>query len=494
MRSQAFQRKFLVIIVLIAMVFSLISCAAPTAPSDGQTMPVSEDNIPAETMPESTSEPIPEPEPIPEGFTGDIKNYVYRYEDGRDREWEEDVLYLADRVLTFHPYMTEKSWIEDDKPHYSYDLYNPELRERFISEIDGLILRLSDLEEYEITYELQRILILINDGHTRMSSFGDTGTCLFFPFIFREFYEDGELTVYAVAVPTAESQLMYGKLTAINGIPMNEIITRLYAYNSGENDYWRNTSIVRWRLVDTDFLCVAGIMEYGDESAEFTFILDDGSEETVEIEAYPYSQNRGRIMTINTFENKRVLANLHDDLNYWNTYLPEDNIVYIRYNSCHERSDLRYSDFWTGIMQDIRNAEEPPKVVFDLRDNGGGYSRQSGFKNFIAGINNVEIEALYILVNAGTFSAGINAAAELRQNANKAVIVGSPAGQHPNILGPASPQILPNSKYTFDLSDRLIVWWKDYEEETLMPDILIHQTIDDYKEFTDTVLEAIKDM
>lgn len=479
-----FIRKVFTLFLVASVVFSLVSCGLtkPTEQPDDSAAPFSEDELPEEEL----------PDPEPAGYTGTLKGYEYRYNEGRDREWEEDVLHLANKVITFHPFMTEKCWCDGRDPHFSYDLYDPELRELFISEINTLIDRIPELEEFEIIYELQRIVTLLNDGHTRMSTYADSGSGGYMPLVLREFYEDGDAVIYAIGVPKTEERLLYAKLTAINGIPIDEVLTRLFDYTYGENTYWKTHVAARNEIIDTDLLSVAGIMEFGETSAMFSFLTADGEKVEVELTSTPYSQNRTGSMTIKTLKSFGSLMYQHDDLNYWNTYIEEDNIVYIRYNSCYPMASLSYSDFWTQVMNTVHAAEEPPKVVFDLRENGGGYSGPSGFSNFIAGLNNLEINGLYVLIDVGTFSAGVNAAAEFSQFGNNAVLVGSPAGQAPNILGPASPQKLPNSGCEFDLSDRLIVWWPDYEGDILNPDITLYPNIEDYKQGVDTVFEAVR--
>ena len=100
----------------------------------------------------------------------------------------------------------------------------------------------------------------------------------------------------------------------------------------------------------------------------------------------------------------------------------------------------------------------------------------------------------YILIDEGCYSAGVIVPYSVKQLIKNSVLAGTPAGQNPNMCGSTREYVLPNSKYTVAISNYYTEFWPDYEYETLLPDITIYQTLEDYKQGTDTVLEAIKGM
>ena len=469
-------KKSLLYILLAALVLSLAGCIADPAPAPDITRDsaVSEDS------------PPPLSDPVPEGYTGTMNGYEYRYESGESREWEEDILYLAQKCLDHHPRLTEKCWLYGDADGYTLEYYDPELREEFIREINELILAVPELEEDALTFELSRITNLLGDGHTR---FYVNGRGFYFPVEFEIFYENGDAELYAVSVPEDEPDILFAKLTAINGVPTGEVIDRLLPYTYGDNDYWKVYIITESGsfIKKKDMLDLIGVTDKDSNSADFTFETENG-EKTVTL-----STDAVVKMLDKSFRAIGALTKKDRSLNYWHEYLEDDNIEYIRYNRCRERDDFSYSDFWLEIMLDIRACETPPKVVFDLRGNGGGYFPPTGVGGFIASLKMVDVSELYVLIDHGVFSSASAITAELKQEIDYAVTVGTPAGQSANLFGPANPFTFPNhSYYDFDMSDRQYVWWKGYEEYTILPDITVCQTIDDYKQGIDTVLEAVK--
>lgn len=466
----------LIYILLISIAVSLAGCAADPASAPDVTFDIAV----------TSDMPIPDPAPVPTGYTGTMTDYEYRYESGESREWEEDILYLAQRCLDHHPKLTEKCWLYGDADGYTLEYYNPELREEFIREINDLILAVPELEEDELIFELSRITNILGDGHTRLYV---TGSGFYFPLSFEVFYENGDAELYAVAVPDDKPELLFSKLTAINGIPVNEVIDRLLPYTYGDNDYWKVYIITETGefITKKDMLDLVGVTDKDSDSADFTLETEDGSV-TVTL-----TSEVGQSMTNKSFKALGVLTKKNSSLNYWHEFIEEDNMEYIRYNRCRERSDFSYSDFWLEIMLDIRACDTPPKVVFDLRGNGGGIFPPTGVGGFIASLKMVDVTELYVLIDHGVFSSASAVTAELKQEIDFAVTVGMPAGQSANLFGPANPFKLPNhSYYDFDMSDRQYVWWKGYEEYTILPDITVCQTVDDYKQGIDTVLEAVK--
>lgn len=476
-------RRFILFILLISLTLSLAACSAKDIPA------------PSVTLDSAVTEDIPIPEPEPEfvftGYTGTMNGYEYRYESGRDREWEEDILYLAQHCLDHHPRLTEKCWLYGDATGYTLEYFDADLRAEFIHDTDELILSLPDLDEDAIKFELSRIANLLGDGHTR---FFFSGGSWYFPLFFKILYDGETPGVYTVAVPKDQPDIIFARLSAINGVSVDEIIEDLLPYTYGDNDYWKRYIIVEANrfLVKRDMLALIGVMDADDEEAEFSFVTDGGEDVNVTLPVLTGSESRKNLLN-KTFAAIGNLMSKNSDLDYWQEYLADDNIEYIRYNHCFEREDLSYSDFWYEIMMNIRGADTPPKVIFDLRGNGGGYFPPQGIGGFIASLKLVDISGLYVLIDQGVFSSAAAITAMLKLDIEGTVTVGTPAGQSANLFGPANSFKFPNHKdLGFDMSDRQFVWWEGYEEYTIMPDITVYQTLDDYKNGVDTVLEAVK--
>lgn len=490
------------LILIVFLTLLLFSCgrSEPVSSGEPSSTPISEPSL--ESI--SDTEPLPTVSRSHISFGGRVLDYEYLYEEGRDRDWEEDVLYLAEAFLRREPRLTKiaNTYEFNGRIIRSTDeFYDPELRESFIDAIELLISRISELSDIEILYELQRIVVTLNDAHSRI--FLPDEVC--FPVNFVEMFEDDGVSLYVVTVPSTEEFLLWGKLESINGVPTEDILSRLGAYQSSENIYGEIYDIsISYALVSQrDALAAVSVVEQDASTAEFTVSFDDGT--ILSAELFVYSTEEGwPERTDVRMRSSGGLMYEDFDLDYWMKYIPEDNIVYARMNYVIERSDLPYISFWDEIIHAIDDAPQPPKVVLDLRENPGGMYPIRSLDNFTDSLNNVDKEGVYVLIDNGIFSSGVALASDLRQKIENAVLVGLPTGEPVNTFGPSSGStgigfggsywVLPNSGYYFVVSDKLYVSWPDYEDEALMPDIEVRPTIEDYRQGVDTILEAVINM
>lgn len=76
-------------------------------------------------------------------YNGTSEGYIYWYEEGRNRDWEEDVVFLADMFMQNDPQISGNEFrvLLDEKENYYYsdELYNEELRNEFIERINILM-------------------------------------------------------------------------------------------------------------------------------------------------------------------------------------------------------------------------------------------------------------------------------------------------------------------------------------------------------------------
>ena len=71
-------------------------------------------------------------------------------------------------------------------------------------------------------------------------------------------------------------------------------------------------------------------------------------------------------------------------------------------------------------------------------------------------------------------------------------LVGTPAGEPPNETFQTSQFTSPNHKLIFLMSIlKQFYTWPGYDEDALMPDILIGQSVEDYRNGIDSVLKYV---
>ena len=124
------------------------------------------------TLPMETPALTPTPLPQYQPFFGDFSGYVYYYEDERNKDWEQDVVYIAKMFLTNHPvfqiasHMNMPGLEKSNNAKDAVTAYNEEKKEEFLKEINELVLNIKDLTDIEILYEMSRIVGLLEDLHS----------------------------------------------------------------------------------------------------------------------------------------------------------------------------------------------------------------------------------------------------------------------------------------------------------------------------------------
>lgn len=432
-------------------------------------------------------------------YDGSSKNYVYYHRRQRERLWEEDILYMADSYLADYAQLTHfNSRIElPGDVEYSNEFYNEALRGEFIAAVNGLIPRLSELSNVEIRYEMQKIVAMLGDAHASIP----LPESRYFPLLLLPIYqEDGTVGFYANQVPEEYPELIYGKLEAINDIPLEEIIENMRPYLSYENEHWVvsllsapfSSEYIIWK----DFLQIAGVVGENDKTARFRFLTESGESSTVELKAYTTAQIAG--VDLDGTHPATVYPRVYgtwDSKNYWFETLEEEQTIYIRINRFIEESGYSFMTMGNEILNAGRKTEWADKVVIDLRSNFGGY-HFPGYDQLISVLQRLELRSVYVLIDGSTFSNGVIMASTIKRAIPGAVLVGQPAGQPTSFFAGMydGDYVTPNYEVLCRIPTAWYITLPGYEEEALLPDITVTPTLEDYKNNVDTIWEAVREM
>jgi C-terminal processing protease CtpA/Prc len=96
---------------------------------------------------------------------------------------------------------------------------------------------------------------------------------------------------------------------------------------------------------------------------------------------------------------------------------------------------------------------------------------------------------LFVIIGRRTFSSAILNALDLKKK-TAAVFYGEPTGGKPNHFGEIETLTLPHLKLKVSYSTKYFQF-VDGDDPSLMPDVLVELTLDDYLALRDPVLEAI---
>lgn len=422
------------------------------------------------------------------------EHYVYCHKTEREMLWEEDVIYLANTYLSNHPalldsevYIHRYTSLTEYDLDYSNELYDPELRADFIAAVEELIPRLKDLNDTQIIYEMQRIAALLEDDYSYIVM--DENEYL--PLNLDVIYENGEAHYYAMTVPSEHEAALFGRLTAINGVSIDEAVHRIMPYLSCSTREFADYLMVNFRsyrlLTVKGMLQAVGLMGLEDDSAELTFETEAGEItclfEAVNLEEFENIQQTGILLQYTDTPAWRYWREQYA----WYEVLNEGDAVYLRIWRCYD-SASDFGKLLDRVTKSMRDAEEPVKLIIDLRDTNGGYDYTSQITNFINAVNRIDHDGVYVLIDGDTMATSYALAYRLARSIDGAQLVGSPAGHDADLYGELDSATLPNSGCSFNYSNEYFMMLPGDLREV---DIEIYQTLEDYKNNVDTVLEAV---
>lgn len=481
--------KYGKLLACLLLILTLCGCHEGTAPT---TEPATEPTTASTTV---ATEPTAEAtEPVWTGYASPTDSYVYYYDEGRDREWEEDVLYFANSHLSDNILLRNRKFVVY-MPGYQSDsrnFYDEALHQAVLEAVNALIPEITSLTDDQILYRLQMISALFRDVHTTVYQ----GNEAIYPIFFMPIREGEEFVFYAVILPNKNEKLLYTKLTAINDIPVAEVVERLRAYVSYENEYgfyWNlgqgGYSLDCLSLAMT--LEAAGISQPGDEWTKYTLTDKDGNTYDLNMKATE-DFNFSRCVGITPGMAMPLSHWYGGSENYWFTAGFASNTLYVRIHSFVPEEEESYADFSNQLSVASREVGHFDKVILDLRGNGGGYQAE-GWRAIINTLGRMEFDNFYILVDGGTYSNSMIFASEVVYQIPEAIFVGTPTGQAPGFFAGMYEEdyIMPNCGVEFRLPTAYYQPFEANEENSLIPDIVLWQTIDDYVACNDVVLEYV---
>ena len=481
--------------LVLASMLMLVACGNHNdAPAEQfSTEPLPTETVAATEAAEPTEVAATEPEKIP------FEDYEYIYTEERDLAWEEDVVFLAKAFLGVypmkgHPLLADKE-VQVWKPQNRIDFqnfYQEDLRDAFVKDIESLICQIPELTDIEIVYEMQRIVAKLSDTHSHIY----LPVADIFVFMVEPFYSDESMELRLVRLPAEYQDALFGELVAINGIPIDEVVERLGKYAAHEWEYgkmYELTSImVTGLIMRKEALQMAGIVDAEDTSAKLEIITEQGQQIFADVPAVAAETYKSIDKVYGDWNRaKYSFYEGYQNVNYFLRYEAEEQLLYIRFNREDEMTNYRFSAFISDIKKSI-SENSCKKIVVDFRTNGGG-SGMTLHADLIEILDKATAEQIYVLIDSASYSDAILLPVELQQNLSNAVIVGTPGGQSPIFFAGRS-YALPNSGHYFWVSMGGYNYWPDYEHETLMPDITVYQTLEDYKQGIDTVLEYVRSM
>ncbi len=380
------------------------------------------------------------------------------------------------------------------------DFLNKELRKRhpnpfsvitekeFNDSVDQLAAKIDSLDSDEATFELMELVVKIGDGHT--SVVPNFGSFRFFP-INVKWFEDG---VYVSAIERKHKHLVGAKLIAVGDMLTEKVVEQFGEFVAHDN-FWGVRKQIDKQFQTVEFLDRVGAL---DDEGTATFHFEKDSEQFSLVMKAVNPEDARAIRFINAYgaglmKESIFLSLLIKDeqgMPFWNEWIPEEKLVYFKYNQCRDPKGFRKLVDGTAKFIAENDVE---KFVLDLRDNSGGSSLV--FKPLLTylrenkGLN--QKGKLFVIVGRNTYSSGIFAACDMRQT--NAIFVGEPTSSKPNHFGEVKTFQLPNSGLTVQHSTKTFQLMSDIDPDTFTPDVMIGFTAERTFAAQDQALQAIFD-
>ena len=402
------------------------------------------------------------------------KGQVFHDEAQRVEDWRADLAALAQQL-----------------PDRHVNPFTRVTREQFdaaVAQLDG---RIPELNDYETTVELMKLVASIGDAHTSLAAVPGQSAVHFRHYPLGVYlFADGPFVTVA---PGKHRALIGAKLVGIGAVGFDEAAARVATVFPSENDSHRKHQLPRW-LTNAEVLHALKVTD-GADIATFTFRMPDGAEQRVELS--PIAVSEAKALSLVRAPDWSAIATTrpvsltpHGGAKYWFEPLDDGQTVYCRYDACTNDPKKPFAEFAKELLAYI-DANDVPKVIVDLRSNGGGDSRIA--QPLIDGLRkraNVNKKGhLFVLIGRATFSSAQMNAADFRRRTS-ALLVGEPTGQKPNHFGEVRTFTLPNSALVVQHSTKAFKMSED-DAPSMVPDITVEQSSADFFAGRDVVLDAV---
>lgn len=381
-------------------------------------------------------------------------------------------------------------WIEDidllvlELPKRHKNLFFNKGEANFYRDIEQLKSNIDYFDDYEIRVQLAKIVADIGDAHTSIS----LPVNLLCP-IELYWFSDG---IYVISTLPEYEEIQYCKITHVNDIPIDEIISEISSIVSYENQSLLKSLLPKY-LPAIELLYG---LEIVDEIDKLELIFEDKNrnEKKLEIKALPIKEAKKELMLNNHKNNRGMelpLYRKNSEKYYWFEYIGNLKIVYFKYNSCRNMEDKSVREFGEELIKFI-NENDVEKLIIDLRNNYGGNSTLlEPFIDSVIKCEKINKKGhLFVIIGRQTFSSAMLNIFYLKETTN-AIFLGEPTGGKPNCYGEVERFNLKNSRLLVCYSTKYYSIIEDDDLETFRPDITFELTIANYEGNEDPCVEYI---
>jgi hypothetical protein len=355
--------------------------------------------------------------------------------------------------------------------------------ESFKRELSELKSRADHLSDTEIIIRLMRQVAGLGVAHATVDWRSDKFDFHFYPLRLR-WFGDG-LAVMAAAPSLREA--IGARVVRIGSENPDKVAAAVTPYIPHENQAWLRYQTPNYMVFD-ELLSYLKIVP-SKVRVEFTFEKSDGKRFSLEIPRLPLKAQADMVSAWDALQIPTPLYRKQPDSPYWRDYLADTKTLYIQYNKC-QNIGPPFESFAQETLS-FADSHSVERVVVDLRFNAGGDSRV--VQPLIQGLKKRRALSapghLYALIGPVTYSSGMMAAMDFKDDL-QAILVGEPTGGKPNQFGEVKRATLPNSNLALYYPVKYFHPLQDADPESVVPDIPVSLTLEDFLAGRDPVLET----
>ena len=396
----------------------------------------------------------------------ELKNLPEKDTLTRQQQWQYDLLYLSKLLPLRHP-----------------NLFFQLSKQEYTRQIDTISKNLSNMSDLEIFLSLRKLFTLIGDAHTTINPL-DAMLSMYPLELY--WFKDG---LFVTSTGGGYEQALKARLVQIGNTDIDTIYQVVSTIIPHENE-WQVKKESTYPIKMPGILEGLGLIKKF-EAHRLTFETAQGRHFVLNIEDIPWNRLRQIkwVSALDLTDPALPLSLQNPKESYWYRYLEPSKTLYFQNKRCKEMKDKPITDFTKELLAFV-NYHEVNKFIFDIRDNSGGDSKF--IEPLIEGLSKSKINRrgkLFCLIGRKTFSSAILNAAKIKRD-TQAIFVGEPTSGKPCHYGQVESMKLPYSKMRVQYSTKYC-GHGDMDLATLIPDIVVQLSSEDFFAGKDPVLETV---
>lgn len=387
---------------------------------------------------------------------------------------------------------SDLEYIKETLPLKHYNLFFRKSENYFFQEINKIKEESENKTDFTIALDIQRLLATMGDSHTLLD---------YRPMLDREqilplqtyWFSDGLIVLHTIK---KNRDITGCRIISINGVSVEIIVDSLSRLMTVDNQAILKKDI-------PNLMNSVQVLRYFNlaKDSKIEFEYKNKNDEIRKVVIKPETINRNNIESFKPdsvafcYKNQKRL--------FVENYFNNDKTYYLQYNKCWSQElEMQYGnkqkavklpsfkEFEYKVFETLKG-EPVEKIIFDLRFNGGGNSRQG--TDFITKLSeylkihpNVK---LYVVLGRNTYSSAILNALDFKRLTN-AIFVGEETSGKPNHFGELKTLLLPSSQLKLYYSTKYFEQVAD-DVNTLIPDVLIESSFENIIKGIDPVFDWI---